>query len=288
MNLLSEQRSIEGQPGRQGGPQPTLTVGIAGFGAIGKKVAQALDGGVPGLRLVAVSARDMARAEAAVRGFRVPVPLVPVESLGEMADVVVECAPAEIFMRIAEPTLRRGRTLVVVSVGAVLQNPQIEALAREHGGRVLVATGALLALDAMQAAREGEIHSVRMVTRKPPAGLAGAPYLVANGIDLTDLRAPLKVFEGSARKAVQGFPANVNVAAALGLAGIGVDRTTIEIWADPGVDRNMHVIHVEADSASFSMSIANVPSENPKTGRITPLSVIATLRKMGSPLQIGT
>ena len=127
-----------------------------------------------------------------------------------------------------------------------------------------------------------------MVTRKPPDGLKGAPYLVKNGIDVSGLAAPLKVFEGSARDAVRGFPANVNVAAALGLAGIGLDRTTIEIWADPSITRNMHTIRVDADSASFTLSIENIPSENPKTGKITALSIIAALRKLGSPVSVGT
>ncbi|HWC91989.1 MAG TPA: aspartate dehydrogenase domain-containing protein, partial [Pseudolabrys sp.] len=130
--------------------------------------------------------------------------------------------------------------------------------------------------------------SVRMVTRKPPAGLAGAPYVTANKIDLAGLRTAAKIFEGSAREGARGFPANVNVAAALSLAGIGPDRTTLEIWADPDATRNMHRIEVEADSASFSMQIANVPSENPKTGRITALSVIASLRKLNAPLRVGT
>ena len=149
-------------------------------------------------------------------------------------------------------------------------------------------TGALLGLDAVQAAAEGEIHSVTMVTRKPPNGLEGALHLVNNRISVRGLTAPLKVFEGSAREAVKGFPANVNVAAALSLAGIGPDRTMIQIWADPAVQRNIHTITVVADSAEFTLSIANVPSENPKTGKITALSIIAALRKMGSALRIGT
>ena len=84
------------------------------------------------------------------------------------------------------------------------------------------------------------------------------------------------------------MPASDNAATTLTLAGIGPDRTTIEIWADPAVTRNCHQIKVESDSASFTMAIENVPSENPKTGRITALSAIAALRKMGSPLQVGT
>jgi len=149
---------------------------------------------------------------------------------------------------------------VPLSVGALLAHPDLEERARATGARILVPTGALIGLDAVRAAAEGKIHSVRMVTRKPPQGLAGAPYLIANNISLDGLTAPLKVFEGTARDGARGFPANVNVAAALSLAGIGPDRTRLEIWADPGVTRNMHAIEVDAESARFSMSIENIPS----------------------------
>jgi aspartate dehydrogenase len=265
-----------------------LKVAIGGFGAIGQKVAAQLDAGMPGLELAAVSARNVQRAEAAVAKYRKPVPVAALSALGGMADIVVECAPAEVFQELAEPALRAGRTLIIASVGALVANPQLEQLAAENGGRIIVATGALLGLDAVQAAAEGRIHSIRMVTRKPPLGLAGAPYLVKNKIDVTNLGEPLKVFEGNARDAVAGFPANVNVAAALGLAGVGPENTTIEIWADPALQRNTHTIVVDADSASFTMSIQNIPSENPKTGKITALSMIAALRKMGSALNVGT
>ena len=162
-------------------------------------------------------------------------------------------------------------------------------LACRCNGRLLVPSGALLGLDAVVAAAEAGIASVTMVTRKPPRGLLGAPYLEASGIDIIGLDAPKRVFSGNAREAARGFPANVNVAAALALAGIGPDRTTVEIWADPTVTRNIHRIEVEADAARLSMQIENVPSgENPRTGRLTPLSVIAALKKLVSPLAIGT
>ncbi len=97
------------------------------------------------------------------------------------------------------------------------------------------------------------------------------------------------MFAGSAREGARGFPANVNVAAALSLAGIGADRTRLEIWADPGVSRNTHRIVVEADSARFEMTIENVPSEaNPRTGKITALSVIAALRALTATLKVGS
>jgi aspartate dehydrogenase len=264
-------------------------VAIGGFGAIGKVVAQAIDRGIDGLELAAVSARDVARAGQGMAGFAKPVPVLPINRLWEEADIVIECAPAALLRDLAEPALAAGRTLVVLSCGALLDNFDLVDLARRHAGRILVPTGALLGLDAVQAAAEGEISRIHMITRKPPGGLDGAPYLIANGISVDGLNAPKRVFAGTAREAARGFPANVNVAAALALAGIGPDRTTIEIWADPGVDRNIHRIEVEADAARFSLQIENVPSvENPKTGRLTPLSVIALLKKLASPLAIGT
>ena len=264
---------------------PTLRVAIAGLGAIGQTVAAKLLTGLPGLRLSAVGARDHAKAQAALPPG---VTVTSVDRLAEHADIIVECAPAALLPSIAEPALRAGRTLVVLSCGALLDQMQLVDLARAHGGRIMVPTGALLGLDAVAAAAEGEIHAIRMITRKPPRGLIGAPYLIEHGIELEGLTAPLRVFEGTAREAARGFPANLNVAVALSLAGIGPDRTRLEIWADPAVTRNTHTIELDADSARLSMQIENVPSENPKTGRITALSVIALLRKLRSPLAVGT
>jgi aspartate dehydrogenase len=266
-----------------------LRVALGGFGAIGGAVARRLDRGLPGLRLAAVSARDIAKAEARMAGFARPVPVVALEALADLAEIVVECAPAAVFRRIAEPAVRAGRILLVVSVGQLLEQGDLVELARASGARIIVATGALLGLDAVRAAAEGETFSVRMITRKPPRGLAGAPYLAEHGITLENLRAPLKVFEGSARDGARGFPANVNVAAALSLAGIGPDRTRLEIWADPDLERNVHQIVVEAEAARFEMRIENVPSEdNPRTGRLTPLSVIAALNSLTATLRVGS
>src|ERR1700730_181585 len=112
-------------------------VAIAGFGAIGKVVAQHLDRGIEGLALTAVSARDTARAEQAMGGFAPPVPVVPLARLGEDADIVVECAPAAVLRDIAEPALARGRVLIVLSCGALLDKFDLVELARRHGGRIL-------------------------------------------------------------------------------------------------------------------------------------------------------
>jgi aspartate dehydrogenase len=275
----------EETPRRQ---KAALTVAIAGLGAIGLKVAEALDRGIPGCVLAAVSANDRSKAAERLAHLGRRVPVVALEQLEPLADIVVECAPAKLLPAIAEPFLRAGKSVVVLSVGAILTNEHLVALAHEHGGQIVVPTGALLGLDAVAAAAEGKIHSVRMVTRKPVRGLAGAPYLAEHNIRIEDITKPLRIFEGTPREAAIGFPANLNVAVALSLAGIGADKTTLEIWADPSLERNVHRVEVDSDSASFSMSIENVPSDNPKTGRITALSVISYLRKLGAPLRVGS
>ena len=152
----------------------------------------------------------------------------------------------------------------------------------------MVPTGALIGLDAVTAAADGNIHSVQMVTRKPINGLAGAPYLVENNIDIDDIAEPLKIFEGTARDAAKGFPANLNVAVALSLAGIGPDRTMCRSGPTDRDAQRASRSRSKFDSARFSMSIENIPSENPKTGRITALSVIAYLRKQRASLRVGT
>jgi aspartate dehydrogenase len=161
--------------------------------------------------------------------------------------------------------------------------------ARRSGARIIIPTGALLGLDAVRAAAEGHVESVTIETRKPPAGLVGAPYLVDHDIDVMSFTTATRVFAGNALDAAAGFPANVNVAAALALAGIGAERTTVDIWAVPGLTRNTHTIRVEAETARFTMIIEGVPTlENPRTGRLTPLSVIACLRSLNATLRVGS
>jgi len=204
------------------------------------------------------------------------------------ADLVIECAPAALLPDIATPFLKAQKQVIVLSVGALLFNQGLIDLAKQEGGIIHVPTGALIGLDAVIAAAEGKIHSVRMVTRKPPNGLAGAPHLLENNISVEGLTEPKKVFEGNARAAAKGFPANLNVVVALALAGVGPENTLLEIWADPTVVRNTHSIVVDSDSAKFTMTMENIPSENPKTGRIVAPSVIALLRKMQSSFKVGT
>jgi aspartate dehydrogenase len=264
------------------------TVAIAGLGAIGLPVARALDEGIVGLQLIGVASGDADKARVKLADFQTEPRLMDFDELAT-ADIVVEAAPVAVFERIALPALQAGRIFVPASAAALLPRMHLAKLAVQTGARIIVPSGALLGLDAVRAAAEGPIESVSIETRKPPIGLAGAPYLVKHGIEVMELTEPLMVFDGNALDAAAGFPANANVAAALALAGIGPVRTKVQIWADPGITRNIHRVRVEAQAARFSMTIENVPSaENPKTGRLAAASVLACLRGLVSTLKAGS
>ena len=178
-------------------------VAVVGLGPIGRKVVEALDQGIAGMALVAVAVQNPDKHQAFLATLDTTPPILPIAELSDIADIVIECAPSKLLPSIVGPFMSRGKTAIVLSAGGLLEHDELIELARAHGGQIVVPTGALIGLDAMTAAAEGEIHSVRMVTRKPPSGLAGAPYIVANNIDLTAVAEPLRIFEGSAREATE-------------------------------------------------------------------------------------
>ncbi|MGH7105045.1 MAG: aspartate dehydrogenase [Acetobacteraceae bacterium] len=264
------------------------TVAVGGLGAIGYAVAEWLDREDSDLELAAVSARDLERARTRTAGFRKPPVVVRPEELSRW-EIVLEAAPVSAFESIVVPALEQARTVVVASVGALLARPHLLKRALSTGASIIVPSGALAGLDAIRAVALGSVDSVTLETRKPPGSLAGAPHLDRNGIDVKSIKSATCVFRGSAREAAAGFPANANVAAALALAGIGAERTRVEIWADPTVERNRHTVRVVADSATLTFCIESVPSqENPRTSRLAAQSVLACLRGLVAPLKVGS
>ena len=156
-----------------------MTLAIAGMGAIGMRVAAAVDRGeVPGIRLTAVSANDRARAEGRLGELGQPPAVVTLGELAGLADIIVECAPASVFAEVAGPAIEQGRIFMPLSVGALLNHMDLAERAKATGARIVVPTGALIGLDTVRAMAEGEINRVVLETRKPPAGLAGAPLAV--------------------------------------------------------------------------------------------------------------
>ena len=263
-------------------------VGVVGLGAIGRRVAQALDAGIPGLDLAGATARDRAKAERVLGALGTRPPWLPLDELIQASDLLVEASTQEHLQEIAPKALGRGRDLVVLSCGGLLGRDDWVKLAAERGARIYVPSGAIAGLDGVKGARVGEVRAVTMETRKPPRGLAGAPWIVQQGIDLDAIREATVIFEGAATEACRAFPANVNVLAALSLAGIGPERTRIRIHAVPGLTRNQHRIAIDGEFGTLRIEVENVPSENPRTGRLSYLSTIALLRDLGATLRVGT
>ncbi len=280
--------------GRSGGARPAPraaaralpVIGIVGCGSLGRALLQA------GERLKAsvgaVTSRDEQKARAFLRKLPHPPPYLPVEELIARAELVVETAGGHVVLDLARRTFAAGKNLLVISVGALLDHPEVLQWARESGCRLILPSGAIAAIDGIKSACRGRVDRVTMITRKPPQGLAGAPWLMQQGISLKGLTAEREVFSGSVREACQGFPENVNISATVALAGLGPDRTTIRILAVPGLKRNCHTIEVEGEFGSLTLQIQNVPSENPKTGRLVAMSILRAIEDAFDPVRIGS
>ena len=264
-----------------------MNVGIVGFGSIGTEVAKALLEGVENFYLYGISSRSKINAEERISKLKKSIEIFDLETLINNCQIIIDCAPKEAFRDIATLCINEGKTLITVSGSGILDNFDLIETPKKNNSQIILATGAILGLDALRAAAESTIHSVKMTTRKPPNALSKAPYVIKNNIELDQLSEAKLIFEGSATEGAKAFPANVNVAAAVGLAG--ANKTQLEIWADPNLERNTHKVEVKSDSAEFEMSIQNVQTpENPGTGRITGLSVIACLRGLKSSLKVGS
>jgi aspartate dehydrogenase len=267
-----------------------LRVGVIGCGTIGAEICVAIDSGLVQAELVGIHDVMAAATERVAQRLRRATPVLLQEAVIEAADLVVEATSRDVAPGIIRATLGRGRDIMVMSVGGLLTClDEALALAQRGNRHIYVPTGAIAALDAVKGATVGTVSRVTLTTRKPPKALAGAPFVLANRIDLEAVREPTVIFTGSAAAAVPAFPANINVAAALSLAGIGPERTEVRVVADPTCDKNIHEIEMEGSFGRMVARMENVPSPtNPKTSYMASLSAIALLRRLTSPLVIGT
>ncbi|MCW5729666.1 MAG: aspartate dehydrogenase [Alphaproteobacteria bacterium] len=272
--------------------RPRVRVALAGFGSVGRYIASRLDeGALPEAELTAIAARDLDKARANCAGLRRIRPsVVPLSEVAKHAEIVVECATAEAFPEVARAILGQGRLMLALSAGGVPAFPDIMEYAERHAGRIRIASGALPGLDSVRCAAEGTIRSVKLNSRIKPSSFVGEEFLERQGYDFRKpLAEPVRVFDGTAREAAAAFPRHFNVAISLSLAGIGFDRTMVEIWADPTIPGAVHNVELEADEVILSMTSRNRPSEaNPKTSRIIAPSVMAALRSMVAPLHVGS
>ncbi len=249
---------------------------------------RAADAGELGVAVAGVTSRTDRPAREFLGSLKSPPPYLNLPELVEQSSLLIETAGGHVVPFLAEAAFEAGKDLMVISIGALLEHPDLIDRARETGCRLYAPSGAIAGLDGIKSACQGRVDRVEMVSRKPVAALEGAPYLVENEILIAGLASQREVFCGTAREACRGFPSNLNVSAAVSLAGIGPDRTIVRIVADPALSRNCHEITVEGEFGLLKVRVENIPSENPKTGRLTALSIIRSVRDASDTVHIGT
>jgi aspartate dehydrogenase len=200
-------------------------------------------------------------------------------ALVDAADLVVECANKGVVQTTVRDALAKGKKVMLLTIGAMADDPlreELVSLARRHGGKIYLPSGAVMGVDGVKAAAESDLKSVTLVTTKPPAGLQ-------KGTDRWTM-----LFSGPARDAIAQFPKNVNVAATLSLAGLGFDQTHVQVAIDPLATRNSHKVIIEGSFGRARIEVENLPSpSNPATSYLASLSAIALLRRIVSPVEIG-
>lgn len=270
-----------------------LKIGLVGCGTIGCGISRAIDNGTVEADFVAVydrSEKDVDKLLSLLKNSR-PQFMEPSEMIKKI-DLLIECASQEAVYEVVPAALHAHCDVMIMSVGAFADEKlykTIRASAKDNNCKVYLPSGAIAGLDGLKSASTEEIYSVTLTTQKPPRGLAGAPYIIRNKIDLDKITGKTVVFEGPASEAVRAFPANVNVAATISIAGIGFEKTKVKIVANPALSRNIHEIAVEGAFGEFVTKVENVPSpSNPKSSYLASLSAIATLKKIADPFQTGT
>jgi len=256
-----------------------MKFGIVGCGNIGADLCIAVQKDSIPAEVVALSDADGERAKLLLRSFQLEASIGSIDDAAAKSDYLVECAAAGAVKDVLEAVARHQTDCLIMSVGGILDNMDLYNDVRKSGVRVQIPSGALCGLDGVRAAMEAGLHSVTLTTRKPPAGLSGAPYLRERNIDISHLEEPLVIFEGNALDAVKAFPANVNVAASLSLAGIGPRETRVRVIADPDISMNIHEVVAEGAFGRLTAMTENLPSpRNAKSSYLASLSAVAELR----------
>ena len=269
---------------------PRKRVALLGCGAMGSRIAAAIDSGGVRADLVRVYDMDASRAESLASSLSSRPEVAPnahLLSSGPGIDLVVEAASQEAVRAAALSVLQNRKDLMVMSVGALLDSAVFDVLSdacRQYGRSVILPSGAVAGIDCLKAVR-GELESLTLTTTKHPDSLKGAPFFARPGAaDPSSIDSATTVFDGTAGEAVSAFPANINVAAALALAGLGAEATRVRIVADPAAERNRHEIRASGRFGELAVSVANVPDpDNPRTSRLAALSAIEALRAACEP-----
>jgi aspartate dehydrogenase len=272
-----------------------MRVALLGGGTIARLFLEHIRRGDLGsAEVVAIVGRDngSARGKPLAAEFGIPFVTAVAALIALTPDVVVEAASHDAVREYGAPLLEAGVGVIVLS-GGVLANDKVraelEAAALKTGALLYVPSGGIGGLDALKAACIAGVDHVEIVVSKPAAAWRGIAYVEKLKIDLAGLRVPTVLFEGTARDGVPHFPANVNIAAVLSMAGIGFDRTLLKVVADPTITHNTHQISVRGKTGNITIKLENVPApENPKTAWLACYSALAALKLAKSPIRYGT
>jgi aspartate dehydrogenase len=267
-----------------------MRVALLGGGTIARLVLRHRR---PGIEVVALAGRGpQSRGAALAREFSVPYVIGRDRLLKTRPEAVIEAASHDAVREHLVPLLQAGVSVVVLSAGALADDvlrAAAEQAAAASGALLYVPSGGIGGLDALKTACLAGVDEVSIRVAKPPAAWKGIPYVEKLGVDLDALQAPRTLFEGPAREGVPHFPQNVNIAAVLSLGGIGMDRTRLEVVADPGLTLNTHTIRVSGAAGRMTVVLENVPApENPKTSWLACYSALAALRSLESKTRYGT
>ncbi|MFL6309449.1 MAG: aspartate dehydrogenase [Nitrososphaera sp.] len=200
-------------------------------------------------------------------------------------DIIIEAASQEAVRRFSKPIVEAGKDLMIMSVGALADGALLTELSeisslKKGKNRIYVPSGAIAGIDAIRSVRR-LIDSITLTTTKSPKSLSGAPFLTAKNINLNSITEITEIYEGTASEAVKLFPANVNVAAVLSLAGIGSDKTKVRVVVNPHVTTNQHEIVATGSFGDIKITVNNVTAPgNPKTSFLAVLSAIECLRSI--------
>jgi len=277
--------------------QHGLKAGLIGCGAIGRTLALAtIEGKAGNIELLAMCDIDKERLESLHKELgreEIKKHLDPFDLLeNPEIELVIEAATREAVKNISERALERGKSLLIMSAGAFADKDLYDSLYRmasEKKLKIYIPSGAIIGLDGVKSASVEKLGRVEIISTKNPRSLEGAPYLKENNIDISNLNEARALFKGTADKAIEGFPKNVNVAVILSLAGVGVEDTWVTIVADPEIKLTKHEIKAEGDFGKLHCITQNfLHPDNPKTSYLAPLSAIRLLKKISEPVQVGT
>ena len=265
-----------------------MDVGIVGIGTIGKRVIRELDQGkVPGVRVSAITGRDLVKAKAFAATLTSPPRVTLLEEMPGHCDLMIEMAAAGAVEAVVKTALQAGVEVMVLSCAALLDREDLFEMARQRNTRIHVPAGAIAGLDGLLAAAAGRIESVTMITRKPPQALRGSPGVERMEMDLDAVTEATQIFEGPVIEGVPLFPTSANIAAAVSMAGVGPRKTRLQVVVDPHATRNTHDVVVEGEFGLMRFHVENIPrEEDPGSNRLTELSVLAYLKQLRSPMHL--